>query len=63
LAIVVRDSRNRSPFWYACFTTAEGRRLKKSTKETNQAKAKIVAEALQKAEHEAAKRNLTQERA
>ena len=42
MAIVVRDSRNRSPFWYACYTTADGRRLKKSTKESNQTKAKLL---------------------
>jgi hypothetical protein len=50
VAIVIKDSRNRSPFWYACFTTADGRRLKKSTKETSQSKAKLIAEALQRAE-------------
>jgi Phage integrase SAM-like domain len=59
MAVVVRDSRNRSPFWYACYTTADGRRLKKSTKETNQAKAKLVAEALQSAENMAAERTIT----
>ena len=59
MAIVVKDSRNRSPFWYACFTTADGRRLKKSTKETNLAKAKIIAETLQRAEDMAAERTLT----
>ena len=59
MAIVVKDSRKRSPFWYACFTTADGRRLKKSTKETNLAKAKIIAETLQRAEDMAAERTLT----
>src|SRR5437773_660936 len=59
MAIVVRDSRNRSPFWYACYTTADGRRLKKSTKETNQAKAKLIADALQNVENMAAERTLT----
>ena len=59
MAIVVKDCRNRSPFWYACYTTADGRRLKKSTKETNQAKAKLIADALQNAENMAAERTLT----
>ena len=59
MPVVVRDSRNRSPFWYACYTTADGRRLKKSTKETNQAKAKLIAGALQNAENMAAERTLT----
>jgi len=60
MAIVVRDSRNRSPFWYACYTTADGRRLKKSTKQTDQRKAKLVAEALQRAEGLAKDRELTE---
>ena len=60
MAIVVKDSRNRSPFWYACYTTSDGRRLKKSTKETNQAKAKLVAETLQRAEGMARNRELTE---
>jgi integrase len=59
---VVRDPRNRSPFWYACFTTADGRRLKKSTKETNQAKAKLIAQTLQRAEDLAKERELTEMR-
>jgi len=63
MAIVVKDSRNRSPFWYACFVTADGRRLKKSTKEANLAKAKIIAETLQRAEDMAAERTLTAVRA
>src|SRR6516225_6288508 len=62
MAIVVKDPRNLSPFWYACFTTADGRRLKKSTKETNQAKAKITAETLQRAENLAKERELTEVR-
>ena len=62
MAIVVKDSRNRSPFWYACYTTADGRRLKKSTKETSQAKAKLVAETLQRAEDMARTRELTEVR-
>src|SRR4029450_7112711 len=63
MAIVVKDSRNRSPFWYACYTTADGRRLKKSTKQTDQRKAKRVAEALRLAERMARSRELTEVRA
>lgn len=63
MAIIVKDSRNRSPFWYACYTTADGRRLKKSTKQTDQRKAKLVAEALQRAEGMARNRELTETRA
>ena len=62
MAIVVKDARNRSPYWYACYTTADGRRLKKSTKETDQRKAKLIAEALQRAEELARNRELTETR-
>lgn len=62
MASVFKDSRNRSPYWYACYTTADGRRLKKSTKETSQAKAKLIAEALQRAEDMARNRELTETR-
>lgn len=47
---VVRDSRKRSPFWYACYTDATGRRLKKSTGQTVKAKALEVCRGLQRAE-------------
>ena len=63
MAIVVKDSRNRSPFWYACYTTADGRRLKKSTKLKDERKAKLVADALQRAEDIARDRALTEVRA
>jgi integrase len=39
MASVVKDSRNRSPYWICCYTDASGRRLKKSTKHTNKKKA------------------------
>src|SRR5471030_89460 len=29
---LTRDSRNRSPFWTCCYTSATGQRLKRSTK-------------------------------
>ena len=63
MAIVVRDSRNRSPFWYACYTAADGRRLKKSTKQTNERKALEMARGLEKAAKEARGKRLTEARA
>jgi integrase len=51
MAYVVKDSRNRSPYWIACYTDATGRRLKKSTKLTNKKKALEVALALDHGEH------------
>jgi integrase len=51
VAYVVKDSRGRSPYWFACYTDAAGRRLKKSTKLTNKKKALEVALALDHGEH------------
>src|SRR4030095_5899926 len=53
---------NRSPFWYACYTAADGRRLKKSTKQTDERKARLVAEAWLRAEGLARDRELTEVR-
>jgi integrase len=39
----LKDSRGRSPFWYASFTDAAGRRLKKSTKTKDRELAKRIA--------------------
>jgi integrase len=50
MAYVVKDSRGRSPYWFACYT-ADGRRLKKSTKLTNKKKALEIAFALDHGEH------------
>ena len=61
-AFVVRDSRKRSPFWYAVYRDATGRRLKKSTKLTSKSKALEVARALDKASAEARRRTLTEAR-
>jgi integrase len=61
-AFVVRDARNRSPFWYAVYRDATGRRLKKSTKLTAKSKALEVARALDKASAEARRGTLTENR-
>ena len=62
MATVVKDPRNRSPFWYACFTTADGRRLKKSTKETSRAKALQMTLGWEKAAKEAREKRLNEAR-
>jgi integrase len=36
---LVKDKTGRSPFWYCSYTAPDGRRLKKSTKQTDKAKA------------------------
>jgi integrase len=40
----------RSKNWTACFTAADGRQLKRTTKETDKRKARIIAEAWEQAE-------------
>src|SRR6266481_7935087 len=60
---VVKDSRKRSPFWYACYVDATGRRMKKSTELTSRSKALEMARALQKAADEARRGALTEARA
>ena len=35
MSTILKDSRNRSPYWIAAFTAADGRRLKRSTKTTD----------------------------
>jgi hypothetical protein len=39
MACLVKLQNGRSPFWFCCYTTSKGRRLKKSTKQTDRAKA------------------------
>ena len=48
---LVKDSRGRSPFWVCCYTTADGRRLKKSTKQTDRTKAMKVCHAFVEADN------------
>ena len=57
-----RDGKLRSPFWYACYTDAFGRRLKKSTGLTAKSKALEMARTLQKASDEARRGALTEAR-
>lgn len=61
MATLVKDARGRSPFWYCAYSTADGRRLKKSTKETDRRKAKIICEGLEAAEDSAKRGTATEE--
>src|SRR6478672_10719307 len=65
MATLVKDSHRppRSPYFICCYTAADGRRLKKSTKETDRAKALEVCLALERAESMAARGTLTETRA
>src|ERR1700745_1944697 len=42
MSSLIKDSKKRSPFWYCCYTAANGKRLKRSTKQTDREKAKEV---------------------
>jgi integrase len=63
MASVVKDAKGRSPFWYACYRDADGRRLKKSTELTAKSKALEMARGLEKAALEKKKGALTEARA
>src|SRR5438094_2832077 len=62
MASVVKDPRDRSPYWIACYTDSTGRRLKKSTKLTNKKDALEVAFALEHGEDQARKGAFTEAR-
>ncbi len=62
MATLTKDSLNRSPFWIACYTAADGRRLKKSTRETDRKRALEMALALERAEDMARRGTLTENR-
>jgi integrase len=47
---LTKDSLGRSKYWIACYRTADGRRVKKSTKKTDKGQAEIVLAAWQYAE-------------
>jgi integrase len=62
MAYVVKDARKRSPYWYAIYRDATGRRVRKSTQLTAKSKALEMARALQKASDEARRGVLTEAR-
>jgi integrase len=61
MGTLVKDARGRSKFWYYCHRDASGRRLKKSTKETDRRKARIIGEGFEDAEDLAKRGNATEE--
>jgi integrase len=62
MASVNKDPRGKSPFWYACYTTAEGIRKRVSTDLTDKRAAQKVAEAKQRAEDERRKGTISTQR-
>jgi integrase len=61
MGTLVKDARGRSQYWYYCYRDANGRRLKKSTKETDRRKARIIGEGFEEAEDLAKRGNATEE--
>jgi integrase len=62
MASVNKDPRGKSPFWYACYTTAEGVRKRVSTELSDKRAAEKVAEAKQRAENERRKGTISTQR-
>src|SRR5260221_3540840 len=62
MASVNKDLRGRSPYWYACYTSAEGLRKRVSTELRDKHAAERVAEALQRAEDERRKGTISTQR-
>jgi integrase len=62
MASLVKDLRGRSPYWICCYTSADGRRLKKSTKQKDRRSAMEVCLALECAENAAKSGTLTEQR-
>ena len=60
---LTKDSRGRSPFWICCYTSADGQRLKKSTKQTDKVKALDVCLGIERAERLAKTGTLTEQAA
>jgi integrase len=59
MASIHKDPRGKSPFWYAAFTGGDGRRMFRSTKETNRAIAQKVCFKWAEAAEKARRRELT----
>jgi integrase len=61
MAYLVKDARGRSNYWYCCYTTPDGRRLKKSTKKSDRLKAWEVCLAMVNAEGAIAAKSATEQ--
>jgi integrase len=59
MASIHRDSQGRSPYWYCAFYGADGRRMLRSTKETDRKAAQKICFLWEKAGHAARRRELT----
>jgi integrase len=61
MASLTKDSRGRSPFYICCYTGPDGRRIKRSTKQTNKEKAQLVCLTFLEAERKIAKESATEQ--
>jgi integrase len=50
MASLTKDPRGWSKYWVCCFTAADGRQLKRSTRETDKRKARTICEVWERAE-------------
>src|ERR1700719_1812530 len=55
--------RLNSPYWVCCFTSGDGQRLKKSTKQTNRQKALSVCVDWERTAHQARQKTITEPQA
>ena len=60
---LTKDSKGRSPYWICCYTSADGQRLKKSTKQKDRKKAWEVCLSIERAEGFAKNGTLTEQTA
>ena len=58
---LTKDSRGRSPFWICCYTSSDGQRFKKSTKQTDRTKAWEICLSVERAERFAKDGTLTEQ--
>ena len=63
MASLTKDSRKRSPFWICCYTSADGRQLKVSTKKTDRKRAWEFCLSIERAEELGRDRLLTEQHA
>lgn len=63
MASLHKDPRGKSPYWYCAYTLPSGKRVFKSTKQTDRQKAEEFRIAISRATRLGAERNLTEQRA
>jgi integrase len=61
VASLIKDYRARSPYYICCYTAPDGKRIKRSTKQTNKEKAWTVCLSFVEAEEQIAKESATEQ--